>query len=128
MKVWKFPACHWQISWGPRPGDGKAGKVVATWLLREALKSSLQRVLRYHAILEGAVAFGDLKAGPGDGDARGAVLSGSTMVQVALGEVWKDSDVDIFCTAAAARAVRSKLVKNGFTLARFHDNYSDSGR
>eukprot|EP00438_Fugacium_kawagutii_P013561 Skav234765 [mRNA] locus=scaffold2396:49006:52599:- [translate_table: standard] len=107
---------------------GEAGKVVATWLLREALKSSLQRVLRYHAIREGAVAFGDLKTGPDPLDALpGAVLSGSTMVQVALGEVWKDSDIDIFCTAAAARAVRSKLVKNGFTLARFHDNYSDSG-
>jgi len=100
------------------------GLRLATTLLREALKSSLHRILRYHKVPAGAVAFADLCC-PANGP--GAVLSGSMMVQVLLGEVWKDSDIDIFCTAAAAPAVRSKLVQNGFTLARLHFNYSDSG-
>ena len=100
------------------------GTPLATTLLREALKSSLHRVLQYHEVPAGAVAFADLRCAA---NGPGAVLSGSTMVQVLLGEVWKGSDIDIFCTAAAARAVRSKLVQNGFTLARMHQNYSDSG-
>ena len=56
-----------------------------------------------------AVSFDALRGANGK---PGAVLSGSTMVQVVLGEVWKDSDIDVFCTAAAAPAVRTQLVQN----------------
>jgi hypothetical protein len=99
------------------------GPLLATKLLREALNSSLHRVLQHLEVPAAAVGFANLISPNGPG----AVVSGSTMVQVVLGEVWKASDIDIFCTAATARAVRSKLVGNGFTLARMHNDYSDAG-
>ena len=41
------------------------------------------------------------------------LLSGSIVVQAALGEQWKGSDVDIFCTWAAAPKVRERLIEQG---------------
>ena len=40
------------------------------------------------------------------------VISGSSLVQAALGERWDRTDVDIYCTAGAAPAVRSWLVRD----------------
>ena len=37
-------------------------------------------------------------------------VSGGIMVQAALGETWGDSDVDIYCTEAAAPSVRAWLI------------------
>ena len=41
------------------------------------------------------------------------LLSGSIVVQAALGEQWKKSDVDIFCTWEAAAKVRERLIEKG---------------
>ena len=41
------------------------------------------------------------------------LLSGSIVVQAALGEQWKKSDVDIFCTWEAAPKVRERLIEKG---------------
>ena len=99
------------------------GGVLATRLLREALSASLQRVLQFHAVPASAVAFGPLRRA----GRPGAVLGGSTMVQVVLGETWAGSDIDILCTPAAAPAVRTQLVESGFSLARMHKSYDDEG-
>ena len=40
------------------------------------------------------------------------MISGSVIVQAALGETWEGSDVDIYCTAVAAPAVRSWLIRD----------------
>jgi hypothetical protein len=39
-------------------------------------------------------------------------MSGGIMVQAALGETWGDSDVDIYCTEAAAPSVRAWLIRD----------------
>jgi len=39
-------------------------------------------------------------------------ISGGIMVQTALGETWKGSDIDVYCTQAAAPAVRSWLIRD----------------
>ena len=39
-------------------------------------------------------------------------MSGGIMVQAALGETWRDSDVDIYCTEAAAPFVREWLIRD----------------
>ena len=39
-------------------------------------------------------------------------ISGGIMVQTALGETWKGSDIDVYCTQAAAPAVRTWLIKD----------------
>eukprot|EP00929_Paragymnodinium_shiwhaense_P007954 TRINITY_DN111878_c0_g1_i1.p1 TRINITY_DN111878_c0_g1~~TRINITY_DN111878_c0_g1_i1.p1 ORF type:complete len:436 (-),score=53.32 TRINITY_DN111878_c0_g1_i1:194-1501(-) len=94
-------------------------EVDATKLLREALTASLRRVLKAQAVPLSAVSFASLRETTG---LPAAVISGSTLLQVALGEVWPNSDVDIFCTESAADAVHEQLRKHGFRP----DDESDS--
>lgn len=58
-----------------------------------------------------AISFAALRDSDG---VPAALISGSTMVQVALGEVWKNSDVDVFCTKEAVESVRTQLGEVGF--------------
>lgn len=105
--------------------------VLATWLLRCSLMASLSSVLRRAGIDLAAVSFDALRSATG---APGALISGSTMVQAALGVDWQRTsrnvrallDVDIFCTAHVAPAVRSQLMQNKFTFCGFGDSYSDT--
>ena len=119
------------------------GRVLATDLLRESLLLSLAKVLehqkqrehsenqqeldrinssragdyfRMEPDLRGcAMSLESLTAALQAGPVGGAVLSGSAMVQAALGETW-NSDLDIFCTQGAAPAVRSALLRAGYFL------------
>jgi len=117
-----YALCIVSSAFHNRSAQGQA--VLATRLLRDALMSSLQRVLTHHKIPLPAVSFASMRSADGT---PGAVLSGSTMVQVVLGEVWTGSDIDVFTLAPAAPAVRTQLVQNGFTVARFHNSYEDNG-
>jgi hypothetical protein len=56
------------------------------------------------------------------------VVSGSAMVQAVLGTRWQGSDVDIFCTAAAASSVRTRLAATGLICAGHCNQYRTQGR
>ena len=83
--------------------------VLATVLLRRALRASLKRVLAAHEVPGSLIEF--VAFVNGQSKTPVAVFSGSLMVQVALGVVWKTSDVDIFCTAGGAREVFAHLTE-----------------
>ncbi len=81
--------------------------VLATQLLRMSLLSSLGRVLEKSAsgiTMDAVLKMGELPEGS-------ALIAGSTMVAVCLGKDWSGgqnaSDVDVYCSAAAAPQVRS---------------------
>lgn len=58
---------------------------------------------------------------------RSVVISGSSMVQTILGLDWKDSDVDIYCTAESATVVRSWITnKANQILANVKEGYLQS--
>ena len=94
--------------------------IPATQLLRTSLLASLRSVLGRFGV-DPCIVCSTPASAPG------AVISGSTMAQVCLGENWKGADLDIFCTAAAAPKVRSALVGNGKALAGFCDTYCGVG-
>jgi hypothetical protein len=81
--------------------------VLATQLLRMSLLSSLGRVLEKSAsgiTMDAVLKMGELPEGS-------ALIAGSTMVAACLGKDWSGgqnaSDVDVYCSAAAAPQVRS---------------------
>jgi len=81
--------------------------VLATQLLRTSLLSSLGRVLEKSAsgiTMDAVLKMGELPEGS-------ALIAGSTMVAACLGKDWSGgqnaSDVDVYCSAAAAPQVRS---------------------
>ena len=94
----------------------------ATRFLREALLASLRRVFAYHRIPESAISFAALR---GTNGVPAAVVSGSAMIQVVLGEIWDDSDVDIWCTQAALANVRTQFQAVGFILRRQRNENSE---
>jgi hypothetical protein len=81
---------------------------LATRLLHTVLRSGLESVLGSRNYpLDLATFFVDLHAAP-DGSPQ-LLISGSTMVQAALCFQWKGSDLDLFCSCAAAPLVRQRL-------------------
>lgn len=96
--------------------------LIGTKLLRASLLSSLDKVLRAKGLSLEKVntMFRHDTVSPGS-----VLISGSTMVQCVLGEVWKTkTDIDIFCSNSAAPAVRSWLIKEAGQLCTgFNDNY-----
>jgi hypothetical protein len=81
---------------------------LATRLLHTALRSGLESVLGTREYpLDLAPFFANLPAALDGGPQL--LISGSTMVQAALGFRWKGSDLDLFCTCAAAPLVRQRL-------------------
>jgi hypothetical protein len=99
-------------------GGGMApGALICTKLLRFSLLQSLKRVVRHSRVGKShpMTSFSEMTAPLPRGS---VIISGSTMVQCVLGDVFEDDDsnnngfdMDVFCTAAAAPAVRSWLVK-----------------
>jgi hypothetical protein len=96
-------------------------KLIASELLHASLHQSLARVLSQKGVSLSSVSF------PG----QDVVLSGSTMFEAVLGEqsdAPSRSDIDLFCTAAAAPAVRSQLVKTaGMVLVGKCNTYGGGG-
>mmetsp|Transcript_33699 Transcript_33699/g.76066 ORF Transcript_33699/g.76066 Transcript_33699/m.76066 type:complete len:509 (+) Transcript_33699:80-1606(+) len=100
-----------------KSAGGAPPLLLATRMLRVSLEHNLERVLEHSRsgiTLESLKKLGELPEGS-------AVIAGSTMVQACLGVLWGEggektyrdgkSDVDIFCSAKAAPAVRSWLVE-----------------
>ncbi|EJK62973.1 hypothetical protein THAOC_16396 [Thalassiosira oceanica] len=97
-----------------KSAGGSPPLLLATRMLRVSLEHNLERVLEHSRsgiTLESLKKLGELPEGS-------AVIAGSTMVQACLGVLWGEggektyrdgkSDVDIFCSAKAAPAVRSR--------------------
>ncbi|EJK77086.1 hypothetical protein THAOC_01106 [Thalassiosira oceanica] len=92
--------------------DRKSDKLLSSRLLHASLTTSLERVLRTGLAglsSDQLKSFSEMAASLPPGS---VVISGSSLVQAALGDKWDHTDVDIFCTAAAAPAVRSWLVRD----------------
>ena len=54
------------------------------------------------------------------------VIAGSAIVQAMLGELWSQSDIDMFCTWAAAPQVREKLIDTcGMICAGHSESYGN---
>ena len=71
------------------------------------MRAGLAKLLLDHNLSLSKLGFDQLQI---SGNSRPQVLiSGSAVVQAALGTSW-DSDVDIFCTWAAAPKVRARLM------------------
>mmetsp|Transcript_23334 Transcript_23334/g.53531 ORF Transcript_23334/g.53531 Transcript_23334/m.53531 type:complete len:491 (-) Transcript_23334:213-1685(-) len=100
-----------------KSAGGAPPLLLATRMLRVSLEHNLERVLEHSRsgiTLDSLKKLGELPEGS-------AVIAGSTMVQACLGVLWGEggektygdgkSDVDIFCSAKAAPAVRSWLVE-----------------
>ncbi|EJK53028.1 hypothetical protein THAOC_27605 [Thalassiosira oceanica] len=96
-----------------KSAGGAPPLLLATRMLRVSLEHNLERVLEHSRsgiTLDSLKKLGELPEGS-------AVIAGSTMVQACLGVLWGEggektygdgkSDVDIFCSAKAAPAVRS---------------------
>jgi hypothetical protein len=87
-------------------GDPRVQPVLATRLLRVALKSGLSQVLSCQGIcLEQLKPCSDVGA-------RQAIISGSAIVQATIG-LTQCSDVDVFCCWSAAPKVQAKLTTAG---------------
>ncbi|EJK56917.1 hypothetical protein THAOC_23100 [Thalassiosira oceanica] len=113
-----------------KPAGGAPPLLLATRMLRVSLEHNLERVLEHSRsgiTLESLKKLGELPDGS-------AVIAGSTMVQACLGVLWGEggektfrdgkSDVDIFCSAKAAPAVRSWLVdKSDCMFVGLRDSY-----
>ena len=85
---------------------------LARLLVQDAMRCQLLKLLKDI----GAPRLQDLFPDDAEVDEAGrpqVLLSGSIVVQAALGEQWKGSDVDIFCTWAAAPKVRERLIEQG---------------
>ncbi|EJK58862.1 hypothetical protein THAOC_20978, partial [Thalassiosira oceanica] len=92
--------------------ERKSDKLLSSRLLHTSLTTSLERVLRTGMAglsCDQLKSFSEMAASLPPGS---VVISGSSLVQAALGEKWDHTDVDIYCTAGAAPAVRSWLVRD----------------
>ena len=104
--------------------DRKSDKLLSSRLLHVSLTKSLERVLRTGMVglsSDQLKSFSEMAASLPPGS---VAISGSSLVQAALGEQWDNTDVDIYCTAGAAPAVRSWLVRNDkMVLNAGNENY-----
>ncbi|EJK66930.1 hypothetical protein THAOC_12097 [Thalassiosira oceanica] len=92
--------------------DRKSEKMLSSRLLHASLTTSLERVLRTGMAglsCDQLKSFSEMAASLPPGS---VVISGSSLVQAALGEKWDRTDVNIYCTAVAAPAVRSWLARD----------------
>ena len=97
-------------------------------ILAASLEDGLKRTLEKNKVRSCNMyaSFAGLAAELGPGQQQGSprlsrglewksaavAISGGIMVQTALGETWKGSDIDVYCTQAAAPAVRSWLIRD----------------
>lgn len=78
----------------------------ASLLIQSALRTSVKRFAHARRLPEQTLSFETTRISR---DRIPAIISGSAVLQIVLGDMWENSDIDIFCTRDATVEVRHHL-------------------
>lgn len=87
-------------------GNMKSTSPDAALLIQTSLRMSVKRFAHARKLPVRALTFETTKS---KDDSVAAIISGSAVLQIVLGDMWENTDIDIFCTNDAAAEVRQHL-------------------